>query len=101
MLARGEAGPGREGWTMMDLQLAEAPFFMARLESSTASAGTMFVSGDFDDYGIDMLGEKARYGVDSVRIRVDGVGRVEAEQRLARGLAQVLRRGVKVYISAN
>ncbi len=78
----------------------EAPSFRARLESST-SAGTMFVSGDFDAYGLDQLCDSAGHAVESVRIRVEGVARAEAEEVLARSLAGLLRRGVKVYVSSN
>ncbi len=78
----------------------EGPSYRARLECST-NAGTMFVSGDFDPYGLDQLRDSAGYGVESVRIRVDGIDRAEAEEVLARLLAGLLKRGVKVYVSSN
>ena len=86
---------------MMATQQVEAPVFRARLESAGADAGTVFVAGDFDSYGIDILCERARYGFHAVSIRVDGVGHHEAEQALARGLAEAVRRGVRVHISTS
>jgi hypothetical protein len=85
--------------TMMNY-VAATPSFRARLEPSADAAGTIFVAGAFDGYALDMLKESASNGVGAVRVFVDGVERAEAEEQLTTHLGDLMRRGVKVYVSS-
>lgn len=85
--------------TMTAPDTSRFPSFRARLESSAAESGTLFLSGNFDGYELDQLRDRALYGIDAVRIDVDGVARGEAERSLARHFGALVRRGVKIYLS--
>ncbi len=85
--------------TMTAADIERLPSFRARLESSASEGGTLFLSGNFDGYELDQIRDKALYGVDAVRINVDGVARGEAERSLAAHLGPLMRRGVKIYLS--
>ncbi|HYC00023.1 MAG TPA: hypothetical protein VEC57_12895 [Candidatus Limnocylindrales bacterium] len=86
--------------TMMNY-VSATPSFRARLEPAADAAGTIFVAGAFDGYALDMLKESASSGVGAVRIFVDGVERATAEEQLSTHLGDLIRRGVKVYISSS
>jgi hypothetical protein len=84
---------------MTMIAMTQAPMFSAMLCSSSPDAGTMFVSGEFDSYDLGTITDSARHDTESVRIRVEGIARDEAEAMVQRSLSRLLRRGVKVFLS--
>ena len=79
-----------------------APSFRARLEKTTGSGtATVFMSGSFGGYDLDRIKESASFGVDAVRIDVNGVGRADAERYVASRLGPLVQRGVKVYVGTH
>jgi len=84
---------------MTILAMTQARIFSAMLCSSAPDAGTMFVSGECDPYDLGTITDSARHDTESVRIRVEGIARDEAEAIVQRSLSRLLRRGVKVYLS--
>jgi len=77
------------------------PCFRARLELTGSRNTMIFMSGSFDGYELDGLRDRALYGVDAVRIDVDGVARGEAERCVESHLGDLARRGVKIYVAVN
>lgn len=78
------------------------PSFRARLDKKAGSStATVFMSGDLGGYDLDRVKESALYGVDAVRIDVDGVGRADAERYVASRLGPLVQRGVKVYVGSH
>lgn len=86
--------------TTMAPDLDNVPSFRARLEPA-GSQTTIFLAGDFDGYELDRLRDTAFVGVDTVRIDIDGVPRIEAERCVASHLGPLVRRGVKIFVAVN
>jgi hypothetical protein len=83
-----EASPG----------VCSSPSFFATLNAASQEAGTTFVSGTFDGYGLASLADTVGSEIRSVRIRVAGLPVDDALAQVGRHLRRMLRRGVRIEV---
>lgn len=76
------------------------PTFRASLRPADRGDGTLFVAGAFDAYDLEQLTDRARRGIDSVRIVVRDIGADDARQRMSPSLERLRRHGVRVTVVA-
>ncbi|MFQ5351925.1 MAG: hypothetical protein ACE5D3_02500 [Candidatus Binatia bacterium] len=82
------------------MQVAEElPRLEARLEPSDRQRGTVFIAGPASRYTVEGLTLSAMTGVSRVRVKLSGDADGEARRLLSYGLAQLVRKGVRVSVS--